>query len=401
MRIVMAVALATIITITANAQELHVGDNLPNMYVNNIINGTKTIQVDALKGKVVILDFWATWCSPCVAVLTKFEGLKKKFGDKLVVLAVSDESPERLKQFIANRPTTLIISSDTGNSLQPVFPHRTIPHTILIGIDGKINAITDAENITPEIIQLALQHVAINLPLKKDNINFSIDEYFKVDSTVPEAFNMLPPVQGAGSMTKTYPEGFYKNRRMTIVNMPMDGLYRFAYNKTYYLVKNDYDTAKRSYEDEQKYCVDFWIADADKNKLLQYFQQKLKSQFVDVDAVLEKRKMKVLVLKATDSAKYKLKPSSQVNDLYSAGGSHFEGNGVTVGALADYMEGFGLYAGKVMDETGIAGRYNIFFEWQPERKESLKEAFAKLGLYWENAEREVEILVLKKIKGEK
>ena len=398
MKILIATAVAAIIAVTAKAQELHVGDNVPNIQVRHIINGAGNVLVNALKGKVIILDFWATWCSPCVAALARFESLQKKFGDKLVVLAVSDELPERLKQFITNRPTTLLISSDTGNSFQALFPHRTIPHTILIGIDGKVNAITDAENITPEIIQLALQNVAVNLPLKKDNINFSVEEYFKTDTTVVQAFNMLPPVQGAGCMSKTYLEGFFKNRRMTIVNMPMDGLYRMAYNKTYYLLVNEYDTVKRKNADEQKYCVDLWTPDADKNKLLQYFQQQLKSQFVDVDAVLEKRKMKVLVLKATDSAKYKLKPSPLVNDLYSAGGSHFEGNGVTVASLADYMEGFGLYAGKVIDETGLTGRYNIFFEWQPERKVSLKEAFAKLGLYWESAEREVEVLVLKKVK---
>jgi len=402
MKKIAAIAALIIITmLTAHAQELHVGDNAAALKVNNIITGKQTpINIKALKGKVAILDFWATWCSPCVAALTRFEGLKKQFGDKLVVLAVSDESRERLKQFIINRPTTLLISSDTGNSLQGFFPHRTIPHTILIGIDGKVNAITDAENITPEIIQLALQNVAVNLPLKKDNINFSIDDYFKADTTVAEAFNMLPPVDGAGTMSKTYPEGYFKNRRMTIVNMPMDGLYRLAYNKTYYLVINEYDTVKRSYADEKKYCVDLWIQDADKARLMQYFQQKLKTQFIDVDAVLEKRKMKVLVLKATDSAKHKLNPSSRVNDGYNAGGSHFEGNGVTVTALADYMEDFGLYAGKVIDETGIQGRYNIFFEWQPERKESLKETFARLGLYWENVERDVEVLVLKKVKSE-
>jgi len=393
-----AATLFSIVTaIATQAQEVHVGNVVPPLQVNHIVNRAKqTISISDLKGKVVILDFWATWCSPCVATLGKFEGYKKQFGDKIAVVAVSDERDSRLKQFITNRPTSLIISSDTGNSMQAFFPHRTIPHTVLIGVDGKVNAITDAENITPEIIKLALQNVAVNLPLKKDNISFSIDNYFKADTTQPEAFNMLPPVDGAGTMSRVYPQGFFKSRRMTIVNMPMDGLFRMAYNKTYYLVINEYDTVKHSYADEEKYCVDFWVKEGNNDRLLPFFQQKLKQQFVDVDAVLEMRKMKVLVITADSIARQKLKPSLQSNDQYNAGGSHFEGNGVKLSALADYLEGFGLYNGKVIDETGIEGRYDIYFEWQPEKKETLKTAFADLGLHWQTAEREVEVLVLKK-----
>jgi len=394
MKAIAALLLCTI-TLASRAQELHVGDALPAITIKNIINSA-AVQANALKGKVVILDFWATWCSPCVSALGKFEGLKKQFGSKLVVLAVSDESRSRLKQFMVNRPTTLLIGSDTANSLQPLFPHRSIPHTVLIGTDGSIQAITDAENITPQVITQCLQNMTIKLPLKKDNITFNIDDYFKADTMQSQAFNMLPPVEGAGSMSRRYPEGFFKNRRLTIVNMPMDGLYRMAYDKTYYLVVNEYDTVKHSYADEQKYCVDMWVAEPGKPALLQYFRQQLGKQFVDVEAVLEKRMMKVLVLKADSSAVHKLKPSNQSNDLYNAGGSHFEGNGVTLASLADYMESFGLYNGKVIDETGITGRYDIFFEWQPEKKETLKTAFANLGLHWEAANREVEVLVLKK-----
>lgn len=371
------------------------GDALPAITIKNVIN-SPAVHVNALKGKVVILDFWATWCSPCVSALGRFEGLKKQFGNKLVVIAVSDESRGRLRQFIVNRPTTLLIGSDTANSLQPLFPHRTIPHTVLIGIDGKVQAITDAENITPGVISQCLQSIAVSLPLKKDNINFNIDDYFKADTMQPQAFNMLPAVEGAGSMSRHYPSGFFKDRRLTIVNMPMDGLYRMAYDKTYYLVANEYDTVKYNYADEQKYCADMWVAQPGKPALLQYFRQQLAKQFVDVDAVLEKRMMKVLVIKADSTAVNKLKPSTQLNDLYNAGGSHFEGNGVTLASLADYLESFGLYNGKVIDETGITGRYDIFFEWQPEKKETLKTAFANLGLHWETAEREVEVLVIRK-----
>ena len=98
------------------------------------------VSLDDLKGKVVLLDFWATWCGPCRAALPHMKSIAKKFeGQPLVILSVSlDRDENSWKEFIAKNEMTWLHYRDGGfdGPIAKLFAVEAIPHTFTIDADG-------------------------------------------------------------------------------------------------------------------------------------------------------------------------------------------------------------------------------------------------------------------------
>ncbi len=100
----------------------------------------KRISLDDLAGKVVLLDFWATWCGPCREALPHMREIAKKFrGEPLVVLSISlDTDEQKWKEFIAKNEMTWLQYRDDGFEapIAKGFRVHSIPHTFTIDADG-------------------------------------------------------------------------------------------------------------------------------------------------------------------------------------------------------------------------------------------------------------------------
>jgi thiol-disulfide isomerase/thioredoxin len=98
------------------------------------------ISLDDLTGKVVLLDFWATWCGPCREALPHIREIAKKFqGQPLVVLSISlDTDEQKWKQFVAKNEMTWLQYRDDGftGPIAKGFGVQAIPHTFTIDADG-------------------------------------------------------------------------------------------------------------------------------------------------------------------------------------------------------------------------------------------------------------------------
>jgi thiol-disulfide isomerase/thioredoxin len=100
----------------------------------------KHYSLDDLQGKVVLIDFWATWCGPCIRALPSIQHIAQKFsGQPLVVISVSLDTDEgKWKSFVSAHEMTWMQVRDAGwnGSIQTKFGVNAIPHTFSIDADG-------------------------------------------------------------------------------------------------------------------------------------------------------------------------------------------------------------------------------------------------------------------------
>lgn len=98
------------------------------------------VSLDDFKGKVVLLDFWATWCGPCREALPHMKDIAKKFqGQPLVILSVSlDDNQDKWKEFISKNGMNWLQYRDGGftGPISTLFEVRAIPQTFTIDADG-------------------------------------------------------------------------------------------------------------------------------------------------------------------------------------------------------------------------------------------------------------------------
>ena len=95
-------------------------------------------------GTVYVVEFWATWCPPCRKSIPHLSDLQKKFGDKIVVIGISNEKADVVKKFLADPNLKMeYIVAVAGQSKVPAlymkaFNQRGIPCAFIVGKDGNI-----------------------------------------------------------------------------------------------------------------------------------------------------------------------------------------------------------------------------------------------------------------------
>lgn len=114
------------------------GKAAPDVQVQTL-NGNAKVALSSLKGKVVVLDFWATWCGPCKETMPM---VQKAFDDYksqgVEFMGISAEAPSDVKQFLQGGKFSYPMYIDPEGEANKGFKVDAIPHLFVLGKDGKV-----------------------------------------------------------------------------------------------------------------------------------------------------------------------------------------------------------------------------------------------------------------------
>ncbi len=229
----------------SNAQP-KVGDAVPSLLLERVHNyRTSTVQLDKLKDKLVILDFWASFCGSCIEAFPEMHHLQAEYKDKLQIFMMNchpaDSLPNVAKFFrrqkaVTGRDFTLpYVLQDT--LISRLFPFHEYPQLIWL-MNGNLMAITGGEEVTDANIQKMLAGNARLYP-KNDGLRYSTDKPLLVNGQggAPDEFLyrtvITPYRRELGSRI-----GFVRNAdklatKIFMINFPLHQLLSIAYPEVF------------------------------------------------------------------------------------------------------------------------------------------------------------------------
>lgn len=121
----------------------------------SISDGSHSVDLSKLRGKVVLLNFWASWCPPCIEELPTLMELHRRMPDIVIVAVSIDEDAEKYQKFLTKNHVDLLTVRDPSQRIETMYGTVQIPETYVIDRDGMLRRkFVSAQNWTsPEIME--------------------------------------------------------------------------------------------------------------------------------------------------------------------------------------------------------------------------------------------------------
>lgn len=165
--------------VEVTSKGIQVGQSVPDVVLSGLHNykdaggrAAATAKISDFRGKLLILDFWATWCTPCVAMVPKMDSLQQVFRDVAFLSVTYQEDKvvlpfmEEVERRAARKYGIPMMVGD--KALHRLFPHVYLPHYVWIDGQGVVRAITGSSEVTAENIGKMLGGSNAGLQKKTD-----------------------------------------------------------------------------------------------------------------------------------------------------------------------------------------------------------------------------------------
>ena len=220
--------------------ELKVGDPIPASLMSkhlNVVNtpgGDNSLTLRKYRNKLIILDFWETWCGVCVKSMSGLDTIAMNYSDKLQVFLVSIQDGEVVSPFLTKKESGLTAIVD-AKFLSTYFPHKSVPHEVWIK-DGKVFAITGHEAVTEENIKQVISGEKTSLAELKADFGYDSSKPLLLDGNGGSASDLqyrslitgyIDGIGGGGVHTDKEKGQF----RIRAINGDIQNLYQFALSR--------------------------------------------------------------------------------------------------------------------------------------------------------------------------
>lgn len=422
----------------ANAQALHpqklptpiaIGQMLPELTLTGVHHyKSSTLNLADLGAKLIIIDFWATWCSPCISMIPKIDQLQKKYQGDIQFVSVTYQTENEVLPFMqkleAQHQATYRIPLITGdNTLRKLFPHHTLPHYVWIGANGVVKAITGMEEVTEAHIDQMLDHQLVNLREKKDiRIPYDTTKPFLIDRNGGDGKEMIyhsvlagyiKDIAGVDRVKKV--EGGHVNG-LIIMNSGIVHLYKYAFGNGYTTFFPDNriaievahpeelttDLAGMAYLDwlskpGHGFCYELLLPRQLASRFFKVMQDNLKLLFPQYIAQVEERKIKTMALVRLNEEDVikTIHPDGPRIDNFDPFGFTLQNS--TISSFVHRIQLLYQQNSKIpfINETGYAGRVDIKITADLSKVADMNNALLPYHLQWQEKLVNQDILVIR------
>jgi uncharacterized protein (TIGR03435 family) len=343
------------------------GDIPPPLTLTKTIQGSPAAEIswDKLKGKVVVLEFWATWCGPCVQSIPHLNDLAEQFRDKPVIfISVTSENEDVVRLFLKSHPMKAWLGLDDYEVLNKTFHVHGIPHAVIVDATGRIAAIAHPTDIKPINLEEVLAGKKCSLP---EPVVYTVDESSDktVLNQVPALFEisirehkMPKNIRGPICMWSGETNGSGFDGKIATVESALEQVFDKPLSRTVIKCKlpdGYYDFVLRAPVGHSNELRDGYIA-------------ALRTTFgIEVKQFSKQMGVYILTQISTNA------PGLHKADVTGGGGQTgggFRLNGSTMKGIVYYLE---LALRKpVFDETGMKGIYDADMKWKLSEAEQLE-----------------------------